>query len=86
MNELLLKCLAVYDTKIDNYEYHGNSSAVYTAVIMARLMVINDYEPFKILYNSDPEIWRFTEFYEPILTSLIEVNKLAREYKDSLKN
>ena len=83
---LFMRSLEVYDLEMTEPEYFGYASLNFIAAVLARMMLVGNYEPFISLYNSDPLIYELTEFYSPVNISRTElIHEMAVEYSLTIK-
>jgi hypothetical protein len=83
---MFLRSLEVYDLENTEPDYFGYAGLAFSTATLARMMLINNYEPFVSLYNTDDIVFSFTETYSPDDPSLIElIHEMALEYSKKIK-
>jgi hypothetical protein len=86
IKNMFLRSLEVYDLENTEPDYFGYAGLSLTTATLARIMLINNYEPFVSLYNTDDIVFSFTEVYRPDDPSLIEfIHTMALEYSKTIK-
>jgi hypothetical protein len=83
---MFLRSLEGYDLENTEPDYFGYAGLAFSTATLARMMLINNYEPFVSLYNTDDIVFSFTETYSPDDPSLIElIHEMALEYSKKIK-
>ncbi len=68
------KCLA-------KYQSINPTGLIFTAAVMCRIMLISEFDPFIMLYDSNGFIYDLTEEFAPVDSLLLEqVYNLSREF------
>lgn len=83
---LFMRSLEVYDLEMTEPDYFGYASLNFIAAVLARMMLVGNYEPFLSLYNTDQFIYELTEYYRIVNIPRIElIHEMAIEYSRTIK-
>lgn len=83
---LFMRSLEVYDLEMTEPDYFGYASLNFIAAVLARMMLVGNYEPFLSLYNTDQFIYELTEYYRIVNIPRIElIHEMAIEYSGTIK-